>query len=171
VDVAFNDFHCFWSAFRNATDCLLQTILSDNDFRNDYQCYYNTIIFSGDMEEKAEVLYVRAIPVWHIIIFAMLCFIVLVGSYGVLRGRSPPFSAILFFYIIFGSLLSMFLYSIIFSKIKVYEDGIRFRLFHAHFEDMRLKWSGRLVGFGGQSWFILLNPKGFVEAIKGRVRQ
>ena len=118
------------------------------------------------MEGKAEVLYVRAIPVWHIIISAILCFIVLVGSYGVLRGNSLPLSAILFFYIVFGSSFSMFLYSVIFSKIKVHEDGIKFGLFHGDFEDMELEWGGRVVSFGGQSWFILLNPRVFLEAIK-----
>ena len=122
------------------------------------------------MKRKSEVVYeARAISVWHMLIFAVLCFIMAIGVFAVLSGLGSSY-AILFFFIIFGSLFSLFLYSVLFGKLKVYEDGIWFRLAHAYFEEIRLKWGGRLLGFGKWNWFILFNPKGFVEAIKGRVR-
>jgi len=66
-------------------------------------------------------------------------------------------------------LFFLFLFSVIFSKLKVYDDGISFRMYHVYFDEMgriQLKWGGRLLVFGKLNWYLLLNPEEFIEAIK-----
>jgi len=107
----------------------------------------------------------RAVPVWHILIFVILCFYMVIGVFAIVR--AVPLWPIMF--IFFGPLFFLFLYSILFSKLKVYEDGISFRMYHVYFDEMsriKLKWSGRLLVFGKLSWYLLLNPREFVQAIK-----
>ena len=72
-------------------------------------------------------------------------------------------------FIFFGSLFFLFLFSILVSKLKVYDDGISFRMYHVYFDEMgtiRLKWGGRLLVFGKLNWYLLLNPRKFVKAVK-----
>ena len=110
----------------------------------------------------------RAVPVWHIIIFAILSFYVAIGIFALVSGVAG-WSIIFIFFIYFGSLFLLFLFSILFSKLKVYDDGISFRLYHVYFDEIgriRLKWGGRLLVFGKLNWYLLLNPKEFIEAIK-----
>ena len=119
-----------------------------------------------ELKRKSEVVYeTRAISVWHMLIFIVLCFIMAIGVLAVLSGLGTSY-AILFFFIIFGSLFSLFLYSVLFGKLKIYEDGIWFRLSHAYFEEIRLKCGGRLLRFERLNWFIVLNPREFVQAIE-----
>jgi hypothetical protein len=107
----------------------------------------------------------RAVPIWHILIFSILCFYIVIGVFAIVRG--VPLWPIMF--IFFGPLFFLFLYSILFSKLKVYEDGISFRMYHVYFDEMgriKLKWGGRLLVFGKLNWYLLLNPREFVEAVK-----
>lgn len=107
----------------------------------------------------------RAVPVWHILIFAILCFYMVIGVFAIVR--AVPLWPIMF--IFFGPLFFLFLYSILFSKLKVYEDGITFRMYHVYFDEMgriKLKWGGRLLVFGKLNWYLLLNPREFVDAVK-----
>lgn len=107
----------------------------------------------------------RAVPVWHILIFAILCFYMVIGVFAIVR--AVPLWPIMF--IFFGPLFFLFLYSILFSKLKMYEDGITFRMYHVYFDEMgriKLKWGGRLLVFGKLNWYLLLNPREFVEAVK-----
>jgi len=110
----------------------------------------------------------RAIPVWHIIIFAILCFYMAIGVFAIFSGIAG--SPIIFiFFVFFGSLFFLFLFSILVSKLKVHGDGISFRMYHVYFDEMgtiRLKWGGRLLVFGKLNWYLLLNPREFVKAVK-----
>ena len=109
----------------------------------------------------------RAIPLWHIIIFAILCFYMTIGVFAMVTGI-VGWPLIFIFFAFFGSLFFLFLFSILFSKLKVYEDGISFRMYHVYFDEMgriKLKWGGRLLVFGKLNWYLLLDPKEFVEAI------
>jgi len=106
----------------------------------------------------------RVVPVWHILIFGILCFYMVIGVFAIVKGI-PLWPMFIFF----GPLFFLFLYSILFSKLKVYEDGITFRMYHVYFDEMgriRLKWGGRLLIFGKLNWYLLLNPREFVNAIK-----
>lgn len=120
------------------------------------------------LELSEAVFETRAIPVWHIIIFAILCFYMAIGIFVIFSGIAG-WSIILIFFAFFGSLFFLFLFSILFSKLKVYEDGITFRMYHVYFDEMgriRLKWGGRLLIFGKLNWYLLLNPREFVNAIE-----
>jgi len=112
----------------------------------------------------------RAIPVWHIIIFAILCFYMVIGVFAMFSGIAG-WPIIFIFFVFFGSLFFLFLFSILFSKLKVYDDGISFRMYHVGFDEMsriRLRWGGRLMTYGKRLdlGYILLNPEKFVEAVK-----
>ena len=116
------------------------------------------------------VFEVRAIPVWHIIIFAMLCFPMVIFISAIVKGIHDLL-LIFGFFSFFGSLFFLFLFSILFSKLKVYEDGISFRMYHVYFDEMsriKLRWGGRLMTYGRKLdlGYILLNPNKFVEAVK-----
>ena len=57
------------------------------------------------------------------------------------------------------------------SKIRVDEDGIKFRIYYIGFNEIsriKLGWGGRLMTYGKKLdlGYILLNPKKFVEAVK-----
>ena len=108
----------------------------------------------------------RAIPVWHIIIFAILSFYIAIGIFAFVSGIAGwPIV-----FIFFGSLFFMFLFSILFSKLKVYEDGISFRMYHVYFDEIgkiRLKWRGRILVLGWKwNWYLLLNPQKFIDVVK-----
>lgn len=110
------------------------------------------------------VLETRVSPVWHILIFVLSCFPMAIGISGIVKGMFlwPIF-------IFFGPWFFLFLYSILFSKLKVYADGITFRMYHVYFDEMgriKLKWGGRLLVFGKLNWYLLLNPEEFVGAVK-----
>lgn len=108
----------------------------------------------------------RAIPVWHIVIFAILCFYMAIGVFAIVRGIAGWPVLLIFF----APLFVLFLYSILFSKLKVYEDGISNRMYHVYFDEMgkvRLKWGGRILVLGWKwNWYLLLSPQRFIEAIK-----
>jgi hypothetical protein len=107
----------------------------------------------------------RAIPVWHIVIFAILCFYMAIGVFAIVRGIAGWPVLLIFF----APLFVLFLYSILFSKLKVHKDGISFRMYHVYFDEMgriRLKWGGRLLIFGKLNWYLLLNPREFVKAVE-----
>lgn len=116
------------------------------------------------------VIETRAIPVWHIIIFAILSFYVAIGIFALASGITGwPIGFI--FFICFGSLFFMFLLSILLSKLKVYEDGIMFRMYYVGFDEIsriKLRWGGRLMTYGKKLdlGYILLNPGKFVEAVE-----
>lgn len=111
----------------------------------------------------------RAIPVWHIIIFAILCFYMAISVFAIFSGIAGW--AIIVILAFAGPLFFGFLLSIVFSKLKVYDDGISFRIYHVGFDEIsriRLRWGGRLMTYGKKLdlGYILLNPEKFVEAIK-----
>ncbi len=109
---------------------------------------------------------IRVIPIWHILILAVLSFYVIIAVYGFSKNVEGwifllAFAGPLFF----GCLLSM-----AFGKIKIDAKGIKFRMYRISFNEIdkiRLKWNGRLMTYGKKLdlGFILLNPKKFVEAI------
>jgi hypothetical protein len=112
----------------------------------------------------------RAIPVWHIIIFAILSPYMIIFVSAIVKGWRE-WLMIFGFFSFFGSLFFLFLFSILFSKIKVYEDGISFRMYHVYFDEIsriKLRWGGRLMTYGKKLdlGYILLNPNKFVEAVK-----
>ena len=110
----------------------------------------------------------RAVSVWHVLIFAILCFYMTIGVFAIVTGI-VGWPIVFVFFAFFGSLFLLFLLSILFSKLKVYEDGISFRMYHVYFDEMgriRLKWGGRLLTFGKLNWYLLLNPEEFIRAIK-----
>jgi hypothetical protein len=110
----------------------------------------------------------RAIPVWHIIIFAILCFYMAIGVFAIFSGIAG-WPIIFIFFVFFGSLFFLFLFSILFSKLKVYDDGISFRMYHVYFEmdRIRLKWGGRILVLGWKwDWYLLPNPQGFIKAVR-----
>ena len=115
----------------------------------------------------SEVIFeTRAIYVWHIIVFVILCFPMVASVFAMIKGIAGWPVLLLFF----GSLFVLFLYSILFGKLKVYNDGISFRMRYLSFNNVggiRFKWGGRVLVLGKWlDWFILLNPEGFVEALK-----
>ena len=115
----------------------------------------------------SEVIFeTRAIYVGHIVIFVILCFPMVASIFAMIRGIAG-WPVLLNF---FGSLFVLFLYSILFGKLKVYKDGISFRIRYISFNDVggvRFKWGGRVLVLGKWlDWFILLNPEGFIEAVK-----
>jgi hypothetical protein len=111
----------------------------------------------------------RAISVWHILIFAIISFYIAIGIFALISGIAD-WSLISIFFVFFGSLFFMFLFSILFSKLKVYEDGISFRMYHVYFDEVdkiRLKWGGRILVLGWKwNWYLLLNPQKFIEVIR-----
>ena len=109
----------------------------------------------------------RAIPVWHIIIFAILSFYVAIGTFALVSNIAGW--PIIFIY--FGSLFFLFLFSILFGKLKVYEDGIMFRTYYVGFDEIsriKLRWGGRLMTYGKKLdlGYILLNPNKFAEVVR-----
>lgn len=129
--------------------------------------YRRLQIFSIVLVMSERVFKIRAIPLWHIIIFAILSFYMAIGVFTIVTGVIG-WPVILLFSAFFGSLFFLF-FSIIFSKIKVYEDGISFRMYHVYFDEIskiQLKWGGRLLVFGKLNWYLLLNPEEFIRAIK-----
>jgi len=119
-------------------------------------------------EMSGRVFEVRAIPVWHIVIFAVLCFYMAVGVFAVARSIIE-WPLILAFFIFPGSLFFMFLLSILFGKLKIYKDGISFRMYHVYFDEIdgiQLKWGGKLLVLGRMNWYLLLNPEEFIKAIE-----
>lgn len=115
---------------------------------------------------SGRVFETRAIPLWHIIIFVVLCFYMAIGVFAIVGGIAGWPVLLIFF----APLFVLFLYSILFSKLKVYEDGISNRMYHVYFDEMgkvRLKWGGRILVLGWKwNWYLLLNPQRFIEAIK-----
>ena len=116
------------------------------------------------------VVETRVIPVWHIIIFAILSPYMIIFISAIVKGWRE-WLMMFGFLSFFGSLFFLFLYSILFSKLKVYEDGISFRMYHVYFDEMsriKLRWGGRLMTYGKKLdlGYILLNPSKFVEAVK-----
>jgi hypothetical protein len=112
----------------------------------------------------------RVIPVWHIVIFALFCFPMAIFVYVIVKGIRDLL-LIFGFFSFYGFFFFLFLYSILFSKLKVYEDGISFRMYHVCFDEMsriKLRWGGRLMTYGRKLdlGYILLNPNKFVEAVK-----
>jgi len=110
---------------------------------------------------------IRAVAVWHVLILAILSFYVVIGVYAAFIN----FTACIAIMAFAGPLFSLFLISVVFSKIKVDEDGINFRIYHVSFDEMsgiKLRCGGRLMTYGRKLdlGFILLNPKKFVEAVR-----
>lgn len=92
----------------------------------------------------------RAISVQHIIIFTVLSFYIAIRIFALISGIAD-WSLILIFFVFFGSLFFMLLFSILFGKLKVYEDGTSFRMYHVYFDEadkIRLKWGGRILVLG-----------------------
>lgn len=108
----------------------------------------------------------RAVPVWHLIILALLSFILSVGAYGVIRGTAGA-RELITFVAFFGSLFCLFLYSVLFSKIKVHDGSVSYRLLSVSINEVEVKCSGRLLSFGRHNWFLVLNPKEAVKALGG----
>ena len=110
---------------------------------------------------------IRAVPIWHILILAMLSFYVMVGVYAAFRNVEGWILIMAFA----GPLFSGFLISTVFSKIKIDENGIKFRIYYVSFNEIsriKLRWRGRLMTYGKKLdlGYILLNPKKFVEAVR-----
>jgi hypothetical protein len=110
---------------------------------------------------------IRAVPIWHVIILMMLSLFVIAGVYAVLKNIAGGIIMLVFF----GSLFTGFLISLMLSKIRIDEDGIKFRIYYIRFNEIsriKLRWGGRLMTYGKKLdlGYILLNPKKFVEAVK-----
>ena len=110
---------------------------------------------------------IRAVPIWHILILAMLSFYVMIGVYAAFRNVEGWILIMAFV----GPLFSGFVLSIVFSKIKIDADGIRFRMYYVSFNEIsriKLRWGGRLMTYGKKLdlGYVLLNPKKFIEAVK-----
>lgn len=116
------------------------------------------------------VLETRVIPIWHLIILAILFFYVAIGIFSFTRGiASLPI--IFIFLVFFGSLFLFFLSSVLFGKLKVFRDGIMFRMYYLSFDEMggiKLRLGGRLMTYGRKLdlGYVLLRPREFVEAVK-----
>jgi hypothetical protein len=108
------------------------TIIND-DFGKQFICEMKRFYCSAHMSET--VFEVRVIPLWHIIIFAILSIYMIFFVSAIVKGMRG-WHLIFGFLSFFGSLLFLFLYSILFSKLKVYEDGISFRMYHVYFDEM-----------------------------------
>ncbi len=139
---------------------------------NSFECmqrFYPEITIAIVLEMTEAVFETRAILVWHILIFAILCFYMVIGVFALVGGIAG-WPLIFVFFIFFGSLFFLFLFSILFSKLKVYEDGISFRTYHVYFDEMGridLKWGGRILVLGWKwDWYLLLNPQRFIEAVE-----
>ena len=109
----------------------------------------------------------RAIPIWHVLILPMISFYVMIGVYAAFRNLAGWIPIMAFA----GPLFFGFLLSIVFSKLKVYDDGISFRIYHVGFDEIsriRLRWGGRLMTYGKKLDLgcILFNPEKFVDAVK-----
>jgi hypothetical protein len=110
---------------------------------------------------------IRAVPIWHVIILMMLSLFVIAGAYAVLKNIAGGIIMLAFF----GFLFTGFLISIMLSKIRVDEDGIKFRIYYIRFNEIsriKLRGGGRFMTYGKKLdlGYILLNPKKFVEAVK-----
>ncbi|MGD8544304.1 MAG: hypothetical protein PVG48_04225 [Candidatus Bathyarchaeota archaeon] len=110
---------------------------------------------------------IRAVPIWHVIILMMLSLFVIVGAYAVLKNIAGGIIILAFF----GSLFAAFFYSVLFSRILMNDEGIRYRIYYVSFDEIseiKLRWGGRLMTYGKKLdlGYILLNPKEFVEAVK-----
>jgi len=97
----------------------------------------------------------------------MLSLFVIAGAYAVSKNIAGGIIMLAFF----GSLFTGFLISIMFGKIRVDEDGIKFRIYFIRFSEIsriKLRLGGRLMTYGEKLdlGYILLNPKKFVEAIR-----
>jgi len=110
---------------------------------------------------------IRAVPIWHVIILMMLSLFVIVGAYAVLKNIADGIIMLAFF----GSLFAAFFYSVLFSRILINDEGIRYRIYYVSFDEIseiKLRWGGRLMTYGKKLdlGYILLNTKEFVEAVK-----
>ena len=110
---------------------------------------------------------IRAIPIWHILILPILLFYVIIGGYAFLKNVEGW----IFILALAGPLFSGFLLSILFSKVKIDEEGIRFRMYYVSFNkisEIKFRWGGRLMTCGKKLdlGYILLNPEKFVEAVR-----
>jgi hypothetical protein len=110
---------------------------------------------------------IRAVPIWHVIILMMLSLFVIVGAYAVLKNIAGGIIMLAFF----GSLFAAFFYSVLFSRILINDEGIRYRIYYVSFDEIseiKLRWGGRLMTYGKKLdlGYILLNTKEFVEAVK-----
>ena len=110
---------------------------------------------------------IRAIPIWHIIIFPIVSFYVMIGVYAAFRNLAGWILLMAFA----GPLFFGFFLSIVFSKIKVDKDGVMFRMYYVGFDEIsriRLRWGGRLMTYGKKLdlGYIMLNPEKFVEAVR-----
>jgi hypothetical protein len=110
---------------------------------------------------------IRAVLIWHVIILMMLSLFVIVGAYAVLKNIAGGIIMLAFF----GSLFAAFFYSVLFSRILINDEGIRYRIYYVSFDEIseiKLRWGERLMTYGKKLdlGYILLNPKEFVEAVK-----
>lgn len=89
-----------------------------------------------------------------------------IGVFAIVRGIAGWPVLLIFF----APLFVLFFYSILFSKLKVYKDGISFRMYHVYFDEMgkiRLKWGGRILVLGWKwNLYLLLNPQKFIDVVK-----
>jgi hypothetical protein len=97
----------------------------------------------------------------------MLSLFVIVGAYAVLKNIAGGIIMLAFF----GSLFAAFFYSVLFSRILINDEGIRYRIYYVSFDEIseiKLRWGGRLMTYGKKLdlGYILLNTKEFVEAVK-----
>jgi len=110
---------------------------------------------------------IRAVPIWHILILAMLSFYVMISVYTAFKNVEGWILIMAFA----GPLFSGFLFSIVFSKIKIDKNGIKFRMYYVSFNEIsriNLKWGGRLMTYEKRLdlGYVLLNPKKFIEAVR-----
>lgn len=108
----------------------------------------------------------RAVPVWHLIILALLSFILSVGAYAVIHSTDGVHELIIFV-TFFGSLFCLFLYSVLFSKVRVHDGSVSYRLLSININEVEVKYGGRLLSLGRHNWFLVLNPKEAVKALRG----
>jgi len=71
----------------------------------------------------------------------------------------------------FWFLVHWLLLSVLFSKISINDEGIRYRIYYVSFDEIsriKLRCGGRIMTYGKKLdlGYILLNPKKFVEAIR-----
>ncbi|MCX8204909.1 MAG: hypothetical protein N3H31_04590 [Candidatus Nezhaarchaeota archaeon] len=109
----------------------------------------------------------RAIPIWHLIILGISAFILVIGSYGAIRGIAD-LRSLLYFYAIFGFIFGILLYSVLSSKVRVCEGAFYFRMLCIDSSRVKVRWGGRFLVLGRLNWFLVLNRKEFIKVMGAR---
>ena len=152
----------------------IYTVYGSRENRDHLKNLMGSVFGRGEHEEA--VFKVRVVPLMHLIIFFVVA----------------PFSVFIFYSLFmiefnwflvivnlgfWGVWFFLPLFSVLFSKLYVYQWGIRFRLNLLSFDDVsrvRLKWGKRLVVINRQGvnwlveqqWYLLANSSDFIKKLQ-----